>query len=210
MKRPADVAIAGRLKASDWWRLRDTLFPGEPGGWDEAVEGYFKQRISLRYLRPIRTLQTRLRGQGEGFSMVALQCTLIEFLAAVRVGKTYRHVATEYLRDHEYNDSQDLFIRFLRAHSPFGDCLKTKREANSFYVSIRCGLLHEASTKNGWLIGLSGVPGIDPKACVVYRNTVQDMLEDYIGDYVRMVLVDKQLQSALKRKFDALSGWRAQ
>ena len=209
MKKTADVAIAGKLKASDWWRLRDSLVPGEQGGWSEAVESYFMQRISLRYLRPIRTLQTRLRGEGEGFSMVALQCTLIEFLAAVRVGKTYKYADTGGLGDHEYNDSQDLFVRFLRGHPPFADCLTTRREANSFYVSIRCGLLHEASTKNGWLISLSGEPGIDPKAYVVYRNTLQDMLEDYISDYAQAVLVDKQLQSALKRKFDALSGWRA-
>ena len=52
---------------------------------------------------------------------------------------------------YEYSSSSDIFISFLTNRMPFKDEFN-KDQARDFYISVRCGLLHEARTKNGWTI----------------------------------------------------------
>jgi hypothetical protein len=45
-----------------------------------------------------------------------------------------------------------LIISFLMTRTPFKEDFKTENMARDFYEGVRCGLLHEARTKNGWTI----------------------------------------------------------
>jgi hypothetical protein len=75
----ANVYIAGWKTATDWAALRNTLVVGgEAEAWQRAFHEYFRTRLDLRYLNPIRVLQEDGTFQGEGFSILALQCTLID------------------------------------------------------------------------------------------------------------------------------------
>lgn len=207
MTQADDVEIAGRVRASDWWRARETLtVGGDPDTWSAVFERFFQKRMQTRYLAPIRAIQDLHTGDGEGFSMVALQCTLIEFLAAVRIGKTHRAVPKETLGEHEYNDSKKLFVSFLRTQTPFCDAFATNRQALDFYVSVRCGLLHEARTKGRWRIHQSGDRSIDAAKGIVYRDTLQNDLEAYIASYGLSLRDDRDLQKGFLRKFDVLAG----
>ena len=91
--------------------------------------------------------------QGEGFSIVALQCSLIEFLASTLEGKSYKYCPSKAVKCdvHEYCNSKALYIRFLRSEHPFSQYFN-EATARDFYENVRCPLLHEARTKGRWRI----------------------------------------------------------
>jgi hypothetical protein len=52
---------------------------GDPGPWRKAARDYFFAKLSTRYLEPIDAIRQSGKNEGEGFSNVAIQCSLIEF-----------------------------------------------------------------------------------------------------------------------------------
>jgi len=92
MKTAGNVYIAGSKTAADWTAFRKTLVPGKDrASWQNAYGGFLHKRLSLRYLEPIKVLRDSGTFQGEGFSIVAIQCTLIEFLESTVQGLSYRY-----------------------------------------------------------------------------------------------------------------------
>ena len=151
---PGDFFIAGKKRVSHWRAFEATItVGGDPTLWEKAYESYFHARISHRYLKPLKTLQENGPKRGEGFSIVAIQCSLIEFLESTIQGKSYRYRRKKDppLGQHEYSDSGHIFESFLESRTPFNSAF-TQQLAHDFYVSVRCVLLHEARTKNGWTI----------------------------------------------------------
>lgn len=140
--------------------------------------------------------------EGEGFTIASIQCALIEFLAATRAGKNYRHKNPQ--GPYEYNVSRDLFVDFLFRTEPF-DKLFSKIDAENFYSNVRCALLHEARTKAGWIIWSSGAVAVDCKKKIVYRDSFQTLIEQYIDDYGRALATSIPLQEAFLRKFHDLA-----
>jgi hypothetical protein len=125
MQRPVmnsgDTQIAGWKTADDWRALRNTLvIGGDSALWQRAFDEYFQERLRLRYLGPIRLLQQHGTFQGEGFSILAIQCSLIEFLESTVQGLTYRYLRKgETLGHYEYRKSGALFANFLCHRQPF-------------------------------------------------------------------------------------------
>jgi len=75
----ADCTIAGLLTFGDWRKFRNKLSVGtDSASWSSAFTEYFRPRIELRYLKPIRILQDHDTKKGEGFAIVAIHCTLVE------------------------------------------------------------------------------------------------------------------------------------
>jgi len=198
--------IAGRLTARDWYDLRDRLSADRTELWQEAFADYFEERLRLRYLHPIRLLQENGTFQGEGFSIVAIQCSLIEFLESTAKGTNYRYLRRgSVLGPFEYSSSKAVFVSFLTAHAPFSNAFDAA-SAEDFYEGVRCGLLHEARTKNGWRIWAKHGGDIvaDPRNRIVYRDNFQEGLLTYIRNYGQRLLHDRELQAAFIRKFDSL------
>lgn len=100
--------------------------PGcDVGVWREAAKDYFHQRLFSRYLEPIGVLQDHGTYTGEGFSIAAIQCTLIEFLESTVQGLTYRYRrGATTLGPYEYSNSKDLFVSFLKTRDPFSNDFK--------------------------------------------------------------------------------------
>src|SRR5258706_9390013 len=72
---PRKAYVAGWHTEEDWRVFRGALLgEGSSELWKKAYEEYFVRRLELRYLEPIRVLQRELHFQGEGFSIVAIQC----------------------------------------------------------------------------------------------------------------------------------------
>lgn len=73
------------------WPVIEAILEKTPTGddWAYAFEVCLKARIQSRYLAPIIELQNGPY-QGEGFTILTIQCALIEFLAALRRGWNYR------------------------------------------------------------------------------------------------------------------------
>jgi len=207
-KITGDVYIAGSRTAADWKAFRKTLIPGHgPDLWKKAFDCYFHERLSLRYLEPIRTLQENGTFQGEGFSIVAIQCTLIEFLESTVQGISYRYRrrGDPPLGPHEYSDSGALFSSFLTKREPFSEVFD-ERSAHDFYGNVRCGLLHEARTKKGWTIWAKSPDGtvISKQGRIVYRDDFQCALLKFVEWYKGALPSDSLLHNAFLRKFDSL------
>lgn len=195
--------IAPGKTGDDWKDFAEKLVPGGDAGlWAEAFETYLLARLQSRYLKPIANVQDKGAWKGEGFTIVSIQCALIEFLAATRLGKIYRHDNPH--PPYEYKNSSKLFVEFLFQTSPF-DKLFSEADAKDFYSNVRCALLHEARTKSGWIIWASGAAPVDCKRKIVYRDSFQTLIENYITDYGAALTGDVPLQEAFLRKFNDLA-----
>ena len=208
MRAIGDIQIAGRLTIRDWKKFRVNLTSSpHPDTWKKAFDSYFHGRLIPRYLKPIEVLQKQSQFEGEGFSIVAIQCSLIEFLESTLQGKTYRyrHNGDPALSQHEYSDSKGIFVSFLAKREPFRNDFD-KTSARDFYESARCGLLHEARTKNGWTISARKAGGhtIDPDKKIIYRNNFQTSLITFVEWYKTELPSNRGLQEAFIRKFDSL------
>lgn len=207
-KFPGDFIIAGKKRVSDWQAFKATLAGGGHAVWDKAYTDYFHARLWHRYLESIKILQKRTGSPaGEGFSIVAIQCSLIEYLESTIQGKSYVYSrkGKPPVGQHEYANSGAMFEDFLTTRPPFKNEF-SPQEAHNFYVHIRCGVLHEARTKNGWTISAKSKSGqiIDANLKVVYRDNFQSGLEAFAQWYKNELSVNTAFQEAFIRKFDGL------
>ena len=199
--------IAGWKSAEDWRATRASLAVGGlPERWREAFVDFFQTRLTLRYFHPIKVLQENGTFTGEGFSILAIQCSLVEFLESTVQGIKYRYLRRgETLGPHEYASSREVFVSFLMNREPFSKEFDEPL-AVDFYSGVRCGLLHEARTKGGWRVWARG-PGtavIDRGRRLVYRDNLQEALESFVLSYGTALVSDAALQEAFVRKFDDL------
>jgi hypothetical protein len=200
--------IAGTKTTDDWAVFRQSL-TGHTNRqhWEATLRTYFNPRLSWRYLKPIDLLLKNGQLRGEGFSILAIECSLIEFLESTIQGRNYRYWrrGDPPLPAHEYYDSKEMFVSFLTNRSPFAQ--EFNRDlAIDFYKGVRCGLMHEARTKGGWTIAANSPIGrvISPSSKVVYRNDFHDAILDFIRTYRRAIVTNPMYQAAFIRKFDGL------
>ncbi|ESX91268.1 hypothetical protein X756_00350 [Mesorhizobium sp. LSHC412B00] len=180
--------------------------PPPTGLWKQTVKDYLVQRIEPRYLAPIADLTKLNRLRGEGFSVATIQCALIEFLAALRAGENYKYKNPD-INNFEYKNSSKLFTEFLANQAPFSNTF-TAAAAGDFYRDIRCGLLHEGQSKNGWLVKKGSRAGVVVdwgSPCILYWENLQDAITAYLKQYYRDLEIDQSLQSAFIRKYNHLS-----
>src|SRR5713226_459110 len=164
-----EIPIAGKKTPRDWHVFRESLVVSEDTNiWKDAFEEYFLTRLSLRYVNPIRILDEAGHHKGEGFAILTIICSLIEFLESTIQGTNYRFERAE--GKYEYSSSKGLFIYFLCNRYPFS------REFDSdlamrFYEGVRCGLLHEARLKDGWSLAANGPADVlvNREELVIYR-----------------------------------------
>jgi Gamma-glutamyl cyclotransferase, AIG2-like len=208
--------ISASTDVAAWKNLRLKLLDGlhqnanEKSDWEFAYS-LFHTRIKTRFLNPIDWILEKRHNVGEGFSVVALQCILIEFLEAFYQGKIY--TTSKEPRNFEYNSSRNLFCDFLMKHEPFSDYFKKEANATGFYDNIRCGLLHEAATKQTSRINnaprhkmLVLFEENDPSNMRIYRENFYQALCDYIASYKIKLLAEKDLQMNFIRKWDDICG----
>lgn len=199
--------IAGSLTSEDWQARKVDLKENEnETDWANIFDDFLMARLKHRYLTPIKVLQDSGKFQGEGFTIVSVQCALIEFLAALKVGKSYKFLKKgEKIGQYEYTSSNALFCEFLVREKPFRECFPDISVSREFYQDVRCALLHEARTKNGWRIWASGNIAVDAKRKIVWRDALQVAIETYLNSYGVLLTQDKSLQEAFVRKFDRLA-----
>ncbi|MEI9993051.1 MAG: hypothetical protein WDM91_00540 [Rhizomicrobium sp.] len=202
-----NTKIAGTRTVKDWLSFRKMLAGSrDPVLWRRAGTEYFHERILARYMKPLGVLQSSEASNGEGFSIVTIQCALLEFLAAAVAGKNFRY--SKALTAFEYSNSHQLFVRFLTQEQPFAKSF-SKEAAEDFYTAIRCGLLHEAQTKNGWRIRTHKpdvASTIDFKEKILYRHGFQRDLDTFIKRYRDRLTAERPLQEGFIRKFDHICG----
>jgi hypothetical protein len=202
-----DTVLAGTRTAADWKRLLPRLMStNAPDAWKMAYEEFYLARLNLRYFNPIRLLQENGTFQGEGFSIVTIQCSLIEFLETTIQGRSYRYLRrNETLGPFEYTKSSEIFTSFLTSREPFRLHFD-KPGARDFYENVRCGLLHEARTKGGWRIHARSPEAVmvDFQQKIVFRDDLQVAFGQFLEWYRTQLTTDTEVQTAFIRKYDSL------
>ncbi len=204
-----DTRIAGTKTVADWKRTKLLLENGNnKSNWDNAYNDFLLKRLHTRYFAPIKAIEDMKSSVGEGFAIVTLHCSLIEFLAALVKGENFQDKKKSELAEHEYgrSESKNLFCEFLTSHNPFS-CMFTEEQAKDFYGNVRCGLLHEAQTRGGWKIQVCSTASVavDARGKIVYRNKLQPAFDQFLEWYKCELAKDPKLQKAFIRKFDGLS-----
>ena len=207
MPKCDNTQIAGYKTARDWCDFRDDSNLPEntcPEIWGQAFDEFFCPRLETRYLQPIEAIKKIGKAEGEGFSMMAILCTLVEFLESTVQGRNYAFGEEE--TDLAYTKSDLIFISFLENRPPFSGKFNDGL-AKDFYIKIRCGLLHEAKTKGGWRIleeSQDQSTIIDRDKKILYRNDFQLAIKQFIAWYRNELQAKQKFQEAFVRKFDHL------
>ncbi|MCD0472569.1 hypothetical protein [Flavobacterium sp. JAS] len=211
MQLPLSTYISGRKTVADWNTIRASLTDfNNISLWTTVYNDYFIRRLDDRYLSPIRSIKQDGCYTGEGFSIMTIICSLIEFLETTYQGKNYRYRRTgdPPLGQYEYGASTQIFIDFLINRTPF-NMQFNRQNADDFYKNIRCGLLHEARTNGNWTIwGNSGNSILIKKTStvtIIYRDDFLEALLKLINvDYKSELLSSTERKEAFIRKFDNL------
>jgi len=103
----------------------------------EAIADFIRQRFLERYYTPITEVKNPIDHKN-GFCTMAICCLMIEALVSFEEGW-----------EDTKNRSRKAFKFFFKRHHNFA-CFKEC--SDDFYHSVRCGILHQAETRNGWKI----------------------------------------------------------
>jgi hypothetical protein len=192
--------------------------------WEEAI-GLFEKRVTDFYFEPIRNILKKGGKSGEGFSILTLQCALIEFFAAFKFGKihNYQKPQKNGLK-YEYKSSSECFIDFLLSEEIFENhFFKKDKDGNitpdvpfdtkHFYDRVRCGLMHEGRTKKDWLITAAKKDIVSPTNFIfhdkatgsksVNRTILQNRLKYYFKENYLTELKSGGAKGATLRRFFA-------
>lgn len=139
MPKCDNTQIARYKTARDWCDFRDDFnLPANACTdiWARAFDEFFYPRLKTRYLEPIKAIKKIDKSEGEGFSMMAILCTLVEFLESTVLGKNYDYTAKKE-SDFVYTDSKPMFINFLSKRPPFSGKFGNEKLAESFIPAMR-------------------------------------------------------------------------
>jgi hypothetical protein len=192
-----------------WMKLKSRLTAKRTNQrlWEEAYLKFYFERIETRYLRPMQLIERSGAKLGEGFAMVALFCTLVEYLESCEQGKNFRYPRGTGPYEYGIKEAGVVFKSFLRDREPFRSLVPSSL-VDSFYQDVRCGLLHEAKTKGRWEILPGGSSGVLIKQSngriTLFRNEIRPSLDKYFEGYRKRLLSHQATQEALIRKFDYL------
>jgi len=196
----------GYWTASEWIKLTsDEKWADSPNNWKTAIQ-IFEDRINFRFLQAIETLKKsddahykKFKQRRFGFAATALMALLIETLAQFYAGVE------------ESDGSKRTYVDFLSNESfVFKNYFKTTT-ATVFYDTIRCGIFHQAETKNDSLIRYHKDGDRDEKipfdsvgtdSLIVYWATLFKLLKQEIEEYTKKLRSgdDENLRNNFKKK----------
>jgi hypothetical protein len=147
-----------QLKWKELWDSKREELNGNydhPDNWLDVIND-LEERINKTHFEPIETLQILGELKGEGFSILTLQCALIETFAAFKKGLVY-HKGRFPSNDLYYQNS-NVFKSFLANEDEFKNSFHPANaksrdiSTDNFYRDVRCGLMHGARTLGNWTI----------------------------------------------------------
>lgn len=131
-----------------------------------GISNFILQRFSERYLNPIKRLD---RTEKHGFSIMAISCLMIESLESFKNGW-----------EDTRNKSEKAFKSFFERETEF-EIFRTV--SSQFYKNVRCGILHQSETTNGWKIRRDGNL-FKPETKTINATDFLNKLEITLNKYV--------------------------
>lgn len=129
----------------------------------EKIADLIYQRLYERYIAPFENNQAK-----NGFGMMAVACLMIEVLFCFQRGRKKTGEAGGVVFSNFFSDSNH-----LKAFSGSGA---------DFYSNVRCGILHQGETYEGWLIHRKGVLFESTKK-TINATKFHEALEKELKDY---------------------------
>jgi len=188
--------IAPGYTDNDWKQL--DLDDDTSSGWATGIE-ILQARIKGRYLDPADLLvaeDEKIRPAKDrrfGFTILAIDCLLIETLQAFIEGK----------RDTK-NQSGRMFRNFLTTHPAFS-LYFNDQSADRFYRDFRCGILHHAEVPPDSVVWSVGpLLRIDGKRMVINRTKFHEALKIEFESYLTDLADSRNrvLRSNFRRKMN--------
>jgi hypothetical protein len=202
-----DIQIAGKKTVRGWLNLKNLIekdFNNE-ALWNKAFT-FFKDRLFTRYINPAEKIQNDICSEfvGEGFAISTILCSLIEALETFYQGKHFTPQKPQNEYEYTNGHSKEIFKNFLTQREPFKSEFKSL--ASDFYYNVRCSLLHEAATRNGWVIRVDTARLIekDGDKKVLNRCLFIGSVKKYIKSYKQELLKDNERKKAFIRKMDSI------
>jgi hypothetical protein len=173
------------------------------------VTKFLDDRYRERFFDPIRCLKKAQGNEaGYGFAIMALCCLMIETIESYRQGlPSASKDDMEALEKLPVNGTSGEYS----LKGPFRNCSgwvfeeffgfdNHKRyfpdvSGKTFYQNIRCGLLHQAQTKGGWLIGRVGSYWDEGPPGSINRDEFSERLEECFRDYLRELQAEQNWDS---------------
>ena len=156
----------------------------------EKIAGFIWDRFSERYILPLRHKKTH------GFSIMAISCLMIEALESFWQGWPN----TIHLSKKAFCS---FFARCQCIPSPLGTFCSI---SNDFYEGVRCALLHQAETSNGWRIQRKGQlydPNMKMINAIKFQKELENVLR-YYCDTLRDSEWDSTVWENLRKKMTAI------
>lgn len=188
--------------------------------WKEIIER-FGVRIEDFYFGPINRVKDPNQLKGEGFTILTIQCALIEMFAAFKNGKIHKYNKKEGDPEYTYRKADESFLAFLHSESIFENHFYTVENgeklvdlpfsATDFYNQVRCGLMHEARTKGEWVINAKKTYKGDETVFLtrdpihsrirIDRTVLNNQLKKYFKGYLESLSQSSEDGQRLRRLF---------
>lgn len=184
-----NISISPKYRKSHWQEAHAN------NDWNRMVE-IFKDRIESRFLKPIRMIAKDPDiGEFSGFSILALDCLIIETLNQFYSGL-----------DETEGPHNKAFWSFFK-NSEFFKKHFSKKKAFTFYSHYRCGILHQAQTKGKSLVRIGqntmiqSVENDISKGLIVDRSKFHKAVEDEITSYMEKLKIGDEENFDLRENF---------
>jgi hypothetical protein len=195
--------------------------------WKDAIK-LMSERINERYFEPLNLLIEKGNDKGDGFTILTVECSLIEFLATLEGGLLFKRDKLSTDPQYFYKHSARIYQRFLRTAIPFdgvffaGQSSSILFSTNDFYKNVRCALIHEAQTKEYWEVKIFGKTKSSDNENqtyfqvttegkkIIYRTALFKALKTYFQNFMDKELMQENergrvLRKHLARKIDHIA-----
>lgn len=132
-------SISKKYSNSDWNKLN--LIDENSPNWNDGID-IIRDRFESRFFHHIRLIENN---EFSGFLVMSIDCLLIETFMQFYLGIENTE---EIYKGNQWKSFRD----FLKNSINFETDFKTNKICHTFYKHFRCGLLHQAQTKQESLI----------------------------------------------------------
>jgi hypothetical protein len=149
-------------------------------GWElqkdqNSIANFVFYRLHSRYIKPFQFKDSKYRKEFKnGFSLMASCCLLVETLQSFKNGW-----------GDSRNNSRNAFTQFFNSDNNFPEL---RNRGGDVFEDIRCGILHQGETKNGWSITRGGKVLLNAKQ--IDATIFLHRLEKSLKEYVRLLKTD--------------------
>jgi len=192
----SDPKISPKYRASSYLALNIEVEKND--NWEDATK-IFHDRIQGRFLSPVDAIVEHATydiREFSGFAILALDCLIIETLNQFYKGT-----------DETTGKHWKAFRDFFKSSEHFKTEFPTSKTCEIFYSHFRCGLLHQAQTKQHSKIRYgerSMIQLVDStdinKGLIVDRKRFHDALKLEINDYIQKLKNPTTLEDRTLRK----------